>query len=194
MRKIKQIAAWMLILAFMAVLLTGCGGKKAQETQAPAQTSAAVQTQAAETEERQTQAAETEAIEQTAEETLQPDTESTGLSVTEDGTYTSKEEVALYIHTYGKLPSNYVTKKEAQAAGWDNKKGNLQKVIPGASIGGDRYGNYEGLLPDKKGRKYFECDIDYEGGYRDAKRIVYSNDGLIFYTEDHYKSFETLYE
>ena len=194
MRKIKHIAAWMLILVFMAVLLTGCGVKKAQETQAPVQTSAAVQTQAAETEERQTQAAETEAIEQTAEETLQPETESTGLSVTEDGTYTSKEEVALYIHTYGKLPSNYVTKKEAQAAGWDNKKGNLQKVIPGASIGGDRYGNYEGLLPDKKGRKYFECDIDYEGGYRDAKRIVYSNDGLIFYTEDHYKSFETLYE
>ena len=194
MRKIKQIAAWMLIVIAAAVLLAGCGGKKTQETQVPAQTSAAIQTEAAETEERQTQAAETEAIEQTAEETLQPETESNGLSVTEDGTYTSKEEVALYIHTYGKLPSNYVTKKEAQAAGWDNKKGNLQKVIPGASIGGDRYGNYEGLLPDKKGRKYFECDIDYEGGYRDAKRIVYSNDGLIFYTEDHYKSFETLYE
>ena len=189
MRKIKRIAAWMLILVFMAALLMGCGGKKAQETQAPAQTSAAVQTEAP---------VQTESIESTeiaAEtESIAAEAESAGLSVTEDGTYTSKEEVALYIHTYGKLPSNYVTKKEAQAAGWDNKKGNLQKVIPGASIGGDRYGNYEGLLPDKKGRKYFECDIDYDGGYRDAKRIVYSNDGLIFYTEDHYKSFETLYE
>ena len=189
MRKIKRIAAWMLILVFMAALLMGCGGKKAQETQAPAQTSAAIQTEAP------VQTESIEATEIAAEtESIAAETESTGLSVTEDGTYTSKEEVALYIHTYGKLPSNYVTKKEAQAAGWDNKKGNLQKVIPGASIGGDRYGNYEGLLPDKKGRKYFECDIDYDGGYRDAKRIVYSNDGLIFYTEDHYKSFETLYE
>lgn len=189
MRKIKRITAWLLILVFTAALLAGCGGKKEQETQAPAQTSAAVQTEAS------VQTESSESIESAAEtESIAIETESIGLTVTEDGTYTSKEEVALYIHTYGKLPSNYVTKKEAQAAGWDNKKGNLQKVIPGASIGGDRYGNYEGLLPDKKGRKYFECDIDYEGGYRDAKRIVYSNDGLIFYTEDHYKSFETLYE
>lgn len=61
------------------------------------------------------------------------------------------------------------------------------------SIGGDRFGNREGLLPTAKGRKYYECDIDFDGTYRGAKRIVYSNDGLIYYTEDHYESFELLY-
>ena len=111
----------------------------------------------------------------------------------EDGSYSTKEEVALYIHTYGKLPSNYVTKKEAQKAGWDSKKGNLASVLPGKSIGGDRFGNYEGLLPKSDSRKYYECDVDYWGGYRSAKRIIYSNDGLIYYTEDHYRSFEQLY-
>ena len=110
-----------------------------------------------------------------------------------DGTYTAKDDVALYLHTYGHLPSNFITKKDAQAKGWDASKGNLHKVLPGMSIGGDRFGNREGLLPDKKGRQYYECDIDYTGGSRNAKRIVYSNDGLVFYTEDHYASFEQLY-
>jgi guanyl-specific ribonuclease Sa len=66
-------------------------------------------------------------------------------------------------------------------------------VAPGMSIGGDTFGNREGILPKEKGRKYYECDVNYEGGYRGGERIVYSNDGLIFYTEDHYKSFEQLY-
>lgn len=194
MRKFKRIAAWFLILVLTAVLFAGCGGK--DDGQAPAAQAATaaqtVQTQAEDTEEIQTEIDTEAAGQQIETEATAPAQD--GVSVEEDGAYTSKEEVALYIHTYGKLPSNYVTKKDAQAAGWDNKKGNLQDVIPGASIGGDRFGNYEGLLPDKKGRKYFECDIDYEGGYRGAKRIIYSNDGLIFYTEDHYKTFEALYE
>lgn len=113
--------------------------------------------------------------------------------VTEDGTYTSKEEVALYIHLYGHLPDNYISKYDAQDLGWDSREGNLDEVAPGMSIGGDRFGNYEGRLPEKDGRKYRECDIDYEGGYRNAKRIIYSNDGLIYYTEDHYHTFEQLY-
>ena len=113
--------------------------------------------------------------------------------IAEDGAYTSKDDVALYIHTYGRLPSNFLTKKDAQARGWESSKGNLQTVAPGMSIGGDRFGNREGLLPDKKGRQYYECDIDYEGGRRNAKRIVFSDDGLIFYTDDHYVSFEQLY-
>lgn len=113
--------------------------------------------------------------------------------IEESGIYTSKEEVALYIHIYGRLPDNYITKREAEDLGWNSKEGNLWEVAPGMSIGGSRFGNYEGALPDKEGRKYFECDIDYEGGYRGAKRLVYSNDGLIFYTEDHYNTFEQLY-
>lgn len=115
------------------------------------------------------------------------------LSVSEDGHYTTKEEVALYLHTYGQLPENFITKKEAEAAGWVSREGNLWDVAPGMSIGGSRFGNYEGLLPDQKGRVWFECDIDFDGMYRGAKRIVFSNDGLIYYTEDHYKSFEKLY-
>lgn len=111
----------------------------------------------------------------------------------EDGSYTSKEEVALYLHTYGHLPDNYISKKEAQELGWDSKKGNLGEAAPGKSIGGSHYGNYEGQLPEKDGRKYYECDLEYDGGYRGAKRLVYSNDGLVFYTEDHYKTFEQLY-
>ncbi|MCQ2975370.1 MAG: hypothetical protein MJ211_11250 [Bacteroidales bacterium] len=110
-----------------------------------------------------------------------------------NGEYTDKESVALYIHTFNKLPKNYITKKEAQKLGWDSKKGNLESVAPGKSIGGSSFGNYEGNLPKKSGRKYFECDIDYNGGHRNAKRIVYSNDGLVFYTQDHYNSFEKIY-
>ena len=111
----------------------------------------------------------------------------------EDGTYTSKEDVAAYLHQYGHLPSNFITKKAAKKLGWVSSEGNLGEVAPGMSIGGDYFGNYEGNLPEADGREYHECDIDSDGGYRGAKRIVYSNDGLIYYTEDHYESFELLY-
>lgn len=113
-------------------------------------------------------------------------------AIAEDGSYTSKDEVALYIHTYGHLPENYITKDEAYDLGWKSE-GTLEEVAPGMSIGGDYYGNYEGVLPDEPGREYHECDIDYESGNRNGKRIVYSNDGNIYYTEDHYNSFEHLY-
>lgn len=115
------------------------------------------------------------------------------LEVFENKEYSSKEEVAAYINKYNKLPSNYITKKEAENLGWESSKGNLWEVADGKSIGGDKFGNREGLLPKKSGRQYYECDIDYNGGYRGAKRIIYSNDGLIYYTEDHYKTFEQLY-
>ncbi|MBR2522723.1 MAG: hypothetical protein IKE61_06330 [Coriobacteriales bacterium] len=114
-------------------------------------------------------------------------------AIDEDGSYTSKEDVALYIHTYGHLPSNYITKQEAQDAGWRSSENNLGKACPGMSIGGDHFGNYEKKLPTAKGRKYYECDIDTRGKSRGVKRIVYSNDGLVFYTEDHYETFEQLY-
>ncbi|MDY9921021.1 MAG: ribonuclease domain-containing protein [Synergistota bacterium] len=113
--------------------------------------------------------------------------------VKKDAGYSTKDDVAEYIHKFGSLPPNYITKKDAQAAGWESNKGNLWQVTDRQSIGGDLFGNREGLLPKASGRKYFECDINYNGGYRGPERIVYSNDGLIFYSGDHYRNFERLY-
>lgn len=118
----------------------------------------------------------------------------TDVVVEKDGYYTSRDEVALYLHTYGELPNNYITKQEAMDLGWVSSLGNLWEVTDRMSIGGDRFGNREGLLPNSEHRIYYEADIDYEGGYRGPKRIVYSSDGLIFYTADHYESFEVIYE
>lgn len=110
-----------------------------------------------------------------------------------DGSYTSCEDVALFLETYGELPDNFITKKEARALGWEG--GSLEPYAPGKCIGGDKFGNYEGLLPKEDNRTYKECDIDTLGAdSRGAKRIVYSNDGLIYYTEDHYESFTLLYD
>lgn len=107
-----------------------------------------------------------------------------------DGVYTTKEDVGLYLYTYGELPSNFMTKKEARALGWQG--GSLEDYAPGYCIGGDYFGNNEGILPDGS---YHECDIDtlYSKKGRGAKRIVYSDDGRIYYTEDHYETFELLY-
>ena len=126
----------------------------------------------------------------TADEQLSVEESSSRIS--EDGHYNSKDDVSFYIYTYNHLPENYITKKEAQALGWTG--GSLEPYASGKSIGGDRFGNREGVLPKKSGRSYTECDIDTLGkSSRGAKRIVYSNDGLIYYTEDHYASFELLY-
>lgn len=134
-----------------------------------------------------TASGDTESV--TIESTTQ---DQTGSEIQEDGTYTSKEEVAAYIHIYGHLPDNYISKKEAQELGWEG--GSLEPYAPGKSIGGSYFGNYEGLLPEADGRTYTECDIDTQGkDSRGANRIVFSNDGLIYYTEDHYNSFELLY-
>ncbi len=113
--------------------------------------------------------------------------------IEEDESYTSKEDVALYLDTYDKLPKNYITKKEATKLGWESSEGNLWDVTDEMSIGGDRFGNREKRLPENQGRQYYECDINYEGGYRGAERLVYSDDGLIYYTGDHYESFDLLY-
>lgn len=106
--------------------------------------------------------------------------------------YTDKDHVAAYIHVYKTLPPNYITKGQANKLGWKTK-GTLDKVAPGKSIGGDRFGNYEKVLPDKPGRTWKECDIDYVRGNRNAKRICFSNDGLIYYSGSHYRDFERLY-
>ena len=113
--------------------------------------------------------------------------------IDENGTYDSKEEVALYIITYGKLPPNYITKDEAEKLGWTG--GSVEQVAPGKCIGGSRFYNNEKKLPEKSGRKYYECDIDTLGYHsRGSRRLIYSNDGLIYYTGDHYETFELLYE
>ena len=110
--------------------------------------------------------------------------------ISEDGAYTTRDEVALYLHLYGRLPGNFITKKQAQSLGWSG--GSLESYAPGKCIGGDRFGNYEGLLPAN--RSYHECDINTLGAKsRGAERIVYSDDGLIYYTADHYNTFTLLY-
>ena len=112
------------------------------------------------------------------------------LNISEDGTYDSKEEVAAYIDTYHKLPSNYITKKEAKALGWSG--GSVEKYAPGKCIGGDTFTNRQSILPIN--HEYKECDIDTLGASsRGPKRIVYSTDDFeVYYTGDHYASFEHL--
>lgn len=162
----KKIFSFLLALLLSFSLLTGC--YMPIDSPAPAPT---------EIQMTQPVAAETETTE--AELYIDP-----------YGSYTSKEDVALYIYLYGELPLNFMTKKEARALGWES--GSLEPFAPGMCIGGDRFGNYEGLLPED--REYTECDIDTLGASkRGAKRIVFSDDGLIYYTEDHYESFELLY-
>ena len=136
---------------------------------------------------------ETETLTENDTSKEQLETEQEENKLDENGSYTSKEDVSMYLHQYGKLPSNFITKKEAQKLGWVSKEGNLSEVAPGKSIGGDYFGNYEGLLPEEDDRDYYECDINSNGGYRGAERIVFSNDGLIYYTGDHYETFELLY-
>lgn len=190
-----------LLLAVILTIgsLTGCrnsGPAQPQENAAVLQSITEEETQGGQ-----------EALQQTEEDIGQeegpdssqeaPDTEAPAQSgpeeelpaIDEDGSYTTKEDVALYIHTYGKLPSNFITKKEAEKLGWDG--GSLEPYAPGKCIGGNHFGNYEGLLPDGN---YKECDIGTLGKKkRGAKRIIYSDDGRIYYTDDHYESFTQLY-
>ena len=202
----KWFSKWALALMATLMVLTGLAGCSSKDVETAldvaievievvesleameteTQISSGSEQTSVQTEAQTTSEAETEAIE----------TEDEAAVIDEDGHYTSKEEVALYLYTYGKLPSNFITKKEAENLGWkkkDGEAGQLHVAAPGMSIGGSSFGNYEGLLPEKKGRKYFECDINYVKGNRGAERLVYSNDGLIFYTGDHYESFEQLY-
>lgn len=109
-------------------------------------------------------------------------------SVVKGESYYDRDDVAAYIYAFQELPPNYLTKKEARERDWEPNDGS------GWVVGGDRFGNREGLLPDAPKRKYYEADV--AAGYTDdrgAERLVYSNDGLIFYTADHYETFEQLY-
>lgn len=191
----KWMRLWVIALA--ALLLAACGISEHTSDNQPAPETQETQTDAEEPEDQE-EAAEPDApSESPAEEEVPEEPEEQAETkdanvLPEDGTYTSKEEVAEYIHLYGRLPDNFITKKEAQELGWEG--GSLEPYAPGKCIGGNRFGNYEGLLPEEDGRVYTECDIDTLGAdKRGAKRMVFSNDGLIYYTEDHYESFELLY-
>lgn len=197
-----------LCFALVVILAASLGLNKPNPGQAPETQALVVETMPTKptepkpmTEPAETQTPETQASE--TQETVEPETEAPetlaaetqgaeAALLDEDGYYYSKDEVALYIYQYGKLPANFISKKEAEKQGW--KSGPLDKILPGMAIGGSRFGNNEGLLPEKKGRTYTECDIDTLGAKkRGSKRIVFSNDGLIYYTEDHYETFELLY-
>lgn len=112
---------------------------------------------------------------------------------TEEGPITDPQGIVDYLAVYGKLPDNFLTKNEAKALGWDSYVNYVGDVAPGMSIGGDRFGNYEGKLPTKKGRQYYECDCYYTGTKRNAYRLIFSNDGLYYYTEDHYETFTEMH-
>ncbi|HCH51641.1 MAG TPA: ribonuclease [Proteus sp.] len=101
---------------------------------------------------------------------------------------TQANKVTDYLQRHQQLPDFYLTKKEARANGWDAKAGNLCEVLPGRAIGGDRFMNREKQLPEKSGRQWFEADVNYHCGHRGSDRLLYSNDGLIYLTTDHYRT------
>jgi len=94
-----------------------------------------------------------------------------------------------YLKYSGRLPDYYITLNEAKKLGWKAFLGNLDKVAPGKQLTKGTYRNYDGHLPSKYGRIWYEADINYSGSFRNSMRIVYSNDDLIFVTYDHYKTF-----
>ena len=102
----------------------------------------------------------------------------------------SLSHTVAYLKERNTLPAYYLTKKEATAKGWIPSKGNLAVALPDMMIGGDIFTNAERQLPRAPGRVWREADFEYTNGTRNAKRILYSNDGLIFVTYDHYKTFK----
>lgn len=103
---------------------------------------------------------------------------------------TKEAVVVSYLKKQGKLPACYITKSEAKSKGWEPSKGNLCEVLPGRAIGGDVWTNRQESLPSKQGRILYEADLNYNCGNRNADRVVFSNDGLVFVTHDHYKTFQ----
>ncbi|MBC8952691.1 ribonuclease domain-containing protein [Xenorhabdus sp. PB62.4] len=105
---------------------------------------------------------------------------------------TEQNRVADYLRQHHTLPDYYITKKQARRLGWNAREGNLCEILPGRAIGGDRFANRENKLPTEAGRHWFEADVNYQCGHRGSDRLLYSNDGLIYLTVDHYNSFTRL--
>ena len=177
MKKFTKFSAYLLALMMLAALFTGCLSAPAEQAGGDVPAASPVESSADPAAESSTAPAEKD---------------SDAPVIDQYGSYTTKEDVALYIHTYGCLPQNFITKDQARQAGWNG--GSLEPYCPGMCIGGDSFGNREGLLPKAQGRSWTECDINTLGAdSRGAERIVFSNDGLIYYTGDHYESFTLLY-
>lgn len=99
------------------------------------------------------------------------------------------EGTDVYLAQYGRLPEYYVDKQTAQNAGWRPAKKKLSSVLPGKMMGGGVFANKAGKLPSAAGRVWYEADINYYGGKRNRQRLLYSSDGLLFVTYDHYHTF-----
>lgn len=199
-------------LALIMLFMTACGGYKDAGQEAPQGYEQEVQESFVETpsptenisDDLQEPDIETQSsVENTPEVSQEPgseaqvstaEPEATQEAVTNDklpeygNYYYDVTNVVLYLEVYGELPPNYITKSQAQSLGWEG--GSVEKYQKGAAIGGDSFGNREGLLPEADGRRYTECDIDTNGySSRGSRRLVFSNDGLYFYTSDHYETF-----
>ena len=187
----RTLAIILVILAVLAVVWLTNTDPQTADTQTQTQPSSGLVLLDGEAQtDESASAADTTQLEETTEPDTQP--EATQAPIDESGAYTAKEDVALYLFTYGHLPENFITKSTARDLGWSG--GGLDDYADGKCIGGDRFGNNEGLLSEARGRQYYECDIDtLHRDSRGAKRIVFSDDGLIYYTDDHYESFELLY-
>ena len=181
MKKLKLSAISLLMSA--ALLLSACGTQESAPSDGAQQSSATSQ---------QTQETEASQHEESSQDTEEPPKDTLNDNLPTYGEYYyDLTNVVLYIEVYDELPSNYITKAEARELGWEG--GSVEDYMEGAAIGGDRFGNYEGLLPEAEGRTYTECDIDTKGyGSRGSRRLVFSNDGLYFYTSDHYESFSVV--
>ena len=207
MKKLRLLGLWLLLLAMLMTACAADGGFSPDHTQAAE--SGALQTQGSETAQITNAPQDTDEPQHTDEpqDTDEPqhtdepqgtdeprDTNEPQDSGANDnlpvygGYYYDLTNVVLYLEAYGELPDNYITKSEARELGWEG--GSVENFKEGAAIGGDYFGNREGLLPAAKGRSYTECDIDTNGyGSRGSRRLVFSNDGLYFYTSDHYEHF-----
>lgn len=189
-----RFTKYLALLLTTLLLFTSCG-KAPQPTEnitTPASSEATTTSEETSQPEKIENSEETSQPE-SAEQSTEPDTEAQSeapYDLPEYGKYYyDVKNVVLYLDAYGELPPNYITKNEARDLGWEG--GSVEDYLEGAAIGGDRFGNYEGILPEADGRAYTECDIDTDGyPSRGSRRLVFSNDGLYFYTSDHYESFD----
>ena len=173
MRKRDRLFTLFVLLTAAVILLTGCSAG------------------ALETAKKKKTARPTAVVTAVPEQTEAP--RETEAPTEEPGPIIEPQRIADYLFEHGRLPDNFLTKKEAQALGWNSSYNYVSDVAPGMSIGGDYFGNYEGKLPRVQGRKYYEADCYYTGGKRNAYRIIYSSDGHVWYTEDHYNTFTELF-